>query len=92
MALANVLVAGAEDVLNELCLTGLVPAMARHASSKWPRSLRLHAAVFLHAMCHASASSLQLVVICRVCPCKLQAATHQNWLQSPLKLSHDALW
>ena len=67
MGLVNTLVAGDLVMLNALSLTGLVPAMAYHASSKWPRSLRLHAAVFLHALCHASDATLQLVVACRVC-------------------------
>lgn len=66
MALVNTLVAGDGGVMQALSLTGLVPAMARHASSKWPRSLRLHAAVFLHALCHANDALLQLVVACRV--------------------------
>ena len=61
MGLINSLVLGDVEAIRLISLVGLVPAVIQYASTKWPLTLRMHAAVFLHTLGHSGNKELLIL-------------------------------
>ena len=70
LELANALVSNDTASLEAGCLLGLVPAVLRYAFPSQPLPLRMQAAAFAAALCHASTATARMFVACQVSfPC-----------------------
>ena len=66
LELANALVGNDTASLEAGCLLGLVPAVLRYAFPSQPLPLRMQAAAFAAALCHASTATARMFVACQV--------------------------
>lgn len=69
LELANALVASDASVMETMCLVGIVPTVARFATSAWARGIRMQAAIFVQQLCRTSLATAQMFVACQVCAC-----------------------
>lgn len=54
--------------IENFCMVGAIPAVARFTSRIHPRAVRLEAAQFIRHVCHGSTITLQMFVSCRGIP------------------------
>ncbi|CAK0734185.1 hypothetical protein CVIRNUC_000395 [Coccomyxa viridis] len=68
LELANALISNDTASLEAGCLLGLVPAVLRYAFPSQPLPLRMQAAAFAAALCHASTATARMFVACQGMP------------------------
>lgn len=65
LELAVAFTQGDTRILESICFTGMVPAIARYSQSPYSPHLRVPAAAFIHQLCFAKDTTLQMFIACR---------------------------
>ncbi|RUS20588.1 hypothetical protein BC937DRAFT_94880 [Endogone sp. FLAS-F59071] len=68
LRIVNLLIVTNPSFIENFCMVGGIPAVARFTSRIHPRAVRLEAAQFIRHVCHSSTITLQMFVSCRGIP------------------------
>eukprot|EP00127_Corallochytrium_limacisporum_P002385 Clim_evm26s119 gene=Clim_evmTU26s119 len=68
LQVVNTIIEDAEDIQENLCLVGGIPAIMRFTASSYSREVREEAATFIAHMCQTSSLTMQMFIACRGLP------------------------